>query len=208
MFFLQVLFDFRYFLFCLDDESKYSALCNAEHFWCSVVVARVPAPYVSVGVTTASKRCNRCRSKLDWGVSACRCLANADQAHRIPCCTRWRIDATRNPPARTAASCLTCVNIRNLVTLRSFHMPHCVRRENQLRVPTTALCRPPRPAEGTWCSFLRRTASQASLLSVSVALHPLRHCFEQRHTQTSTESKNDDATVQNCYSRHTLQLTA
>ena len=53
----------------LHDQSKHSALNGAEHFSCSFVVANVPAPYVSVGVTTASNRCNRCRSKYDWAIS-------------------------------------------------------------------------------------------------------------------------------------------
>ena len=32
-------------------------------FSCSVTVAHVPAPYIIVGVITASNRCNQCRSK-------------------------------------------------------------------------------------------------------------------------------------------------
>ena len=66
-----------------------SILCGVVRsiFSCSLVVAHVPAPYVIVGATTASNRCNRCRCKYDWDVSSCRCLANADQAHRILCYT-------------------------------------------------------------------------------------------------------------------------
>ena len=39
-------------------------------FRCSFVVAHVPAPYVVVGVTTASNKCNRCRSEQDRDVSS------------------------------------------------------------------------------------------------------------------------------------------
>ena len=75
------------FSFCLDDESEHPALGSAEHVSCSFVVAHVPAPQIIVGVTRVSNRCNRCRSQWDWDVSSCRCLANADQAHRVLCCT-------------------------------------------------------------------------------------------------------------------------
>ena len=75
------------FSFCLHIATKRPALCCADHFLCSFVVAHVPAPYVSVGVSTASNRCSRCRRKCDWDISSCRCLANADQGHRIRCCT-------------------------------------------------------------------------------------------------------------------------
>ena len=53
-------------------------------FSCSLVAVHVPAPYVIVGVTTASNRCNLCRC-LEWDVSSCRCLSNADKRHRILC---------------------------------------------------------------------------------------------------------------------------
>ena len=52
-------------------------------FSCSFVVVHVPASYVIVGVTTASNKCSRCRSKWNWDVNSCRCLAKADHAH--PC---------------------------------------------------------------------------------------------------------------------------
>ena len=65
--------------FRLDDESEHSALRSAEHFF----VLPMSPLRLSVGVTTASNRCDRCRGKYDWDVSSCRCLANADQAHRI-----------------------------------------------------------------------------------------------------------------------------
>ena len=59
----------------------------AEHFSCSSVVAYVLAPYVLQSETTASNKCKRCRGVKDWDVSSCRCLATADHAHRILCCT-------------------------------------------------------------------------------------------------------------------------
>ena len=78
------------FAFSLYDESKHTALRDTEPFSCSFAVAHVPAPYVIVGVTTAPNRRSRCRSSYVWDVSSCsscRCLVNADQAHRILCCT-------------------------------------------------------------------------------------------------------------------------
>ena len=39
-------------------------LGSAEHFSCSFVAVHVPAPYVHVGVTTASNGCYLCRGKL------------------------------------------------------------------------------------------------------------------------------------------------
>ena len=51
------------------------------------VVVHVPAPCVIVGVSTAPMQCNLCRSTYDWDANSCRCLANADQSHRILCCT-------------------------------------------------------------------------------------------------------------------------
>ena len=64
--FLRASFLFLYFLFVWMMIR--SILCWAARsiFSCSFVVAHVPAPYVIVGVTTASNRCNRCRSKWDW----------------------------------------------------------------------------------------------------------------------------------------------
>ena len=44
------------FSFCLPHESKHSALCSARRFFVFFVVAHVPAPYVIVGVTSASNR--------------------------------------------------------------------------------------------------------------------------------------------------------
>ena len=81
---LEHLHSFRHFecrfhlgLLCLSscsfslshDDTMHSALGSAEHFSCSSVVVNVPAPYVVVCVTTASKTCNLCRSKFDWDVS-------------------------------------------------------------------------------------------------------------------------------------------
>ena len=86
-----------YFSFRLDDESKHSALCSRNIFrvlCCSPCSGTVRY----CGVTTASNRCNRCRSGLDWDVSSCRCLANADQAigscdapRRFPVCFIFQV---------------------------------------------------------------------------------------------------------------------
>ena len=112
------------FSFCLDDESKHSALSGAEHCSCSFVVVRVLALYVIVGATAASNKCNRCRRR-DWEVSPCRCLVNADQAHRILCCpsvVSWSTNVIICPkyfPSRR--SILTCIStISNSLNLFVF----------------------------------------------------------------------------------------
>ena len=54
---------FSYVSLCLNDETKHSALVVRSIFRVLFVVVHVPAPYVIVGVTTASTKCNLCRSR-------------------------------------------------------------------------------------------------------------------------------------------------
>ena len=82
----ECLFSNFYFIFVFSFLSGWvEAFCAGRcgSFSCSLVVVHVPAPYATVGVTTAWNRCSRCRSNYDWDVSSCRCLAKADHAHRI-----------------------------------------------------------------------------------------------------------------------------
>ena len=57
LFHLTILYFSFCICFCLNDETKPSALGSAELFSCSFVSVHVRAPYVIVGVTTASKKC-------------------------------------------------------------------------------------------------------------------------------------------------------
>ena len=54
---------FVFDLVSMMRRSIHSGLCCTDHFSCSFVVVHVPAPYMIVDVTTASKRCNPCRSR-------------------------------------------------------------------------------------------------------------------------------------------------